>query len=595
MIIKNLIFFLFLLPGLIIAQLVNDDQYENLLRYYYENGIRVSEINKNILKLEYPRYGKIRYININDISNSINNVDQVNYSKYFDSTLIDLRFIDTTLYNQMYYYWQTVPLVNYLLLIGDINNNGYPEIYGLNENDQFNNPGISAYELNSMGKFIRVYSYNLETYGAKAIYDVDKDNSNELLLVRKFLDTINPGNRYISFGRDNQGNLTQRYLYFRKANDTSLATSLFFEFRPIIDSNSQQNDIHFGDWDGDNYTDQILIYPLGEPQIAFYEFSPIIQNFRRIFPYYYLNTDLYFSGFAIGDFDQDGKTEFLAGSVHGKIIAFENCGNNCYQKIWEGRIETFNAYMCAQTNDIDGNGKKEIWIGGYAFYYGKPLVRIYIFEAVGDNNYQLVYRIDLVITNFPWDTSTIQIIDVDKDGKEEILLCFDSDIIILKFNGNINHHSYLIYYYRKNTENTPYYDAKLFNLIDNDRDELLIQYEHFCKIYKPNISFGSKDEYKISDYDYKIYPAYPNPFNLQTTIKFELTKKYLVLIKIFNSLGKEITKLLEKELTPGYYEIKWEARDNYGDILPSGVYFIQFQLFDMVNYNSNTIKVMLIK
>ena len=38
---------------------------------------------------------------------------------------------------------------------------------------------------------------------------------------------------------------------------------------------------------------------------------------------------LYYGGFSIGDFDQDSKTEFLAGSVHGKVLSIENCGDNC--------------------------------------------------------------------------------------------------------------------------------------------------------------------------------------------------------------------------------------------------------------------------
>ena len=106
--------------------------------------------------------------------------------------------------------------------------------------------------------------------------------------------------------------------------------------------------------------------------------------------------DVYYGGFSIGDFDQDGKTEFLAGSVHGKVLAIENCGDNCYAPNWQGMVETYNAYLCAETDDLDGNGKKEIWIGGDAFYNGVGITRITIFEANGNNCYQVVGRIDLI-------------------------------------------------------------------------------------------------------------------------------------------------------------------------------------------------------
>ena len=63
-----------------------------------------------------------------------------------------------------------------------------------------------------------------------------------------------------------------------------------------------------------------------------------------------------------------------------------------YAPNWQGMVETYNAYLCAETNDIDGNGKKEIWIGGDAFYSGQGITRITIFEANGDNSYQASWK-----------------------------------------------------------------------------------------------------------------------------------------------------------------------------------------------------------
>ncbi len=49
----------------------------------------------------------------------------------------------------------------------------------------------------------------------------------------------------------------------------------------------------------------------------------------------------------------------------------------------------------------------------------------------------------------------------------------------------------------------------------------------------------------------------------------------MAILKVYDILGKEITTLLEKELSPGSYTISWEARDGNGKLLPSGVYLIQ--------------------
>jgi hypothetical protein len=71
---------------------------------------------------------------------------------------------------------------------------------------------------------------------------------------------------------------------------------------------------------------------------------------------------------------------------------------------------------------------------------------------------------------------------------------------------------------------------------------------------------------------------YPNPFNPSTTIKFSLpvtlsgVERSLVTLKIYNTLGEEISVLLDKELAIGNYEIDWNASG-----LPSGVYLYQLK------------------
>jgi len=60
---------------------------------------------------------------------------------------------------------------------------------------------------------------------------------------------------------------------------------------------------------------------------------------------------------------------------------------------------------------------------------------------------------------------------------------------------------------------------------------------------------------------------YPNPFNPSTSIRFNLTSKAFVILKVFNLLGQEVTTLVKEELNAGSYEVKWNPED-----APSGVY-----------------------
>ncbi len=71
----------------------------------------------------------------------------------------------------------------------------------------------------------------------------------------------------------------------------------------------------------------------------------------------------------------------------------------------------------------------------------------------------------------------------------------------------------------------------------------------------------------------RLLQNYPNPFNPNTTLRFRITEFGLVELKIYDLLGKEIKTLLNKQLTPGNYEVPWDATNNAGRPVASGVYF----------------------
>ena len=75
------------------------------------------------------------------------------------------------------------------------------------------------------------------------------------------------------------------------------------------------------------------------------------------------------------------------------------------------------------------------------------------------------------------------------------------------------------------------------------------------------------EETSIIPKEYKLYQNYPNPFNPVTTIKYELPVNSKVTLTIYDILGKEVTKLVDKEQEAGKYEIKFNSGK-----LASGVY-----------------------
>lgn len=67
---------------------------------------------------------------------------------------------------------------------------------------------------------------------------------------------------------------------------------------------------------------------------------------------------------------------------------------------------------------------------------------------------------------------------------------------------------------------------------------------------------------------FKLSQNYPNPFNPATTIKFSIKDKSNYKLEVFNSLGKLVAELFNKELTAGEYEFKFD-----GSNFTSGIYF----------------------
>lgn len=68
---------------------------------------------------------------------------------------------------------------------------------------------------------------------------------------------------------------------------------------------------------------------------------------------------------------------------------------------------------------------------------------------------------------------------------------------------------------------------------------------------------------------------YPNPFNPSTNISFTIPSKIFVSVRIYNILGKQIRVLLNGELVSGYYKVEWDGKNDYGEVVQSGVYFYQ--------------------
>ncbi|HRB01508.1 MAG TPA: T9SS type A sorting domain-containing protein [Ignavibacteria bacterium] len=89
--------------------------------------------------------------------------------------------------------------------------------------------------------------------------------------------------------------------------------------------------------------------------------------------------------------------------------------------------------------------------------------------------------------------------------------------------------------------------------------------------------------------DFVLSQNYPNPFNPETKINFTLPKTSDVTLYVYNSAGKEISRLIVNErLSQGQYSVSFNSSE-YG--LTSGVYFYRITASDF----SQTRSMVLIK
>ncbi len=71
---------------------------------------------------------------------------------------------------------------------------------------------------------------------------------------------------------------------------------------------------------------------------------------------------------------------------------------------------------------------------------------------------------------------------------------------------------------------------------------------------------------------FALHPAYPNPFNPNTTIRFDLPEASVVVLVVHDLLGREVARLVDRYMTAGYHQVIWDGRTASGLEVPSGIY-----------------------
>lgn len=494
--------------------------------------------------------------------------------------IIDLDTLNLVYWENLYRQWGGLDAANYIgdaeFIIADANNNGKNEIYAFQTTD------TSAYGVLYENDYDSLFLFKSEISDSLApVYDIGDINNNGLLDI-------------ICRGTDNSLRV------FKQPGDTSYVSQLDFIYHPFP-SVCQPNDVTFFDLDNEGVQEIIYYLASGPVDSAWTQsnhvakYNPVVNNYELM--YYHRPSPNWFTfGFATGDFDDDGKNNFSTGSIDGNYFIYEYVSGNNIQVEYQMQLETVNAFLSIMSEDMNGNGKNEIWVGSdfSSSTYG-GVTRVFVLEQAGNGTYQVVYQID-IRGLFSGIYGRIRYADVDGDGVEEIFLNNGSLVFCLKYSPQSNF--YLDFIIDTWDYSFDSYEGTDIADLDSDGIPEFIMQKHLWPPYRTKSLFWKRN--KISNVndngntlpvEYKLYQNYPNPFNPQTTVRFALPQEAKVSIKVYNILGKEITQLLNETRISGEYEITWNGTDSNGNSVPSGIYFITM----IADKYRKTIKSILIK
>ena len=318
------------------------------------------------------------------------------------------------------------------------------------------------------------------------------------------------------------------------------------------------------------------------------------------------------------DFDQDGDLDMLSGSQSGDIKYYENTGTP-YGSAWTANHNRFSSidhsiYSAVAAGDLDADGRIDLVVGdlsGNLFYHhnsgtGFPYVaamfseinvggwaspRLYDFDGdldldlfVGSENGQISYYENTGTLSEPvWteDTGLFAGLDV---GSNAVLSLGDVNL-----DGNLDM-----------VVGQSFFEVKLFTYAnrtwvelpdslsdlmvgqnatpgladldgDGDLDLTVGNYEGTFNYFENQTVVGIEISPEIPDGSL-LFPAYPNPFNPSTTLRFELQATAHASLKIYDLSGTLVQILVEGSFGPGVSSVSWNGKTFSGLAAASGIY-----------------------
>jgi len=192
-----------------------------------------------------------------------------------------------------------------------------------------------------------------------------------------------------------------------------------------------------------------------------------------------------------------------------------------------------------------------------------------------------------VYTNTPELMMIDGLMNIDKqslkinsvNGGEYLKQSFQSTPLLTRFSTDSSLMSIAIFGLGKNESveifNVPVFTITMKNRIDKN---LKISFDYTLRdITGEIIETNSVSQTLVGmiPQDFTLSNNYPNPFNSSTVIEYAIPEKSNVSVEIYDLRGYKVRSLVDGTHEAHYYRRLWDAKDDNGRLVASGLYFMR--------------------
>ena len=112
-------------------------------------------------------------------------------------------------------------------------------------------------------------------------------------------------------------------------------------------------------------------------------------------------------------------------------------------------------------------------------------------------------------------------------------------------------------------------DKDVFELEDNVVSSYPLVGQSQFTMFMSSATAGSHEA--VLPDAFTLQPAYPNPFNPSTTIRYSIPETGAVLMKVYDLSGREVSTLMDQVMPAGYHSLSWNPQNTAA----AGIYIVQ--------------------